>query len=177
MAANELKPCPILRGKNNEDEAQANMKIKAVPISLKTAAGYISTHHRHHQPLQRDKYRVAAVVSGEIVGVVQVNRPVSRILDDGKTLEVVRLCTNGERNVCSFLYSRAARIAKELGYEKIITYILCSESGDSLRASGWHKEADIKGKSWDCPSRKRVDKHPICDKQRWAKYLQEASNA
>jgi hypothetical protein len=148
------------------------VKIKAAPISLKAAADYISANHRHHQPLKIDKYRLAAVIGGCIAGVVQVGRPASRMLDDGKTLEVARMCTNGGRNVCSFLYSRAARIAKELGYEKIITYILGSEPGDSLRASGWHKEADIKGKSWNCPSRPRADKHPLCGKQRWAKYLQ-----
>lgn len=49
-----------------------------------------------------------------MVGVVQVGRPVSRVLDDGKTLEVVRLCCDGTRNVCSFLYSAAARVAKAL---------------------------------------------------------------
>jgi hypothetical protein len=35
------------------------------------------------------------------------------------------------------LYSACARAAKALGYGRIITYILESESGTSLRASGW----------------------------------------
>jgi hypothetical protein len=58
-----------------------------------------------------------------------------------------------------------------LGYQKIITYILRDEPGTSLVASGWHKEADIRGKSWDCPSRPRNTTSPTCDKQRWAKDL------
>jgi hypothetical protein len=62
-------------------------------------------------------------------------------------------------------------VAKELGYEKIITYILDAESGDSLKAAGWHKEADIRGKSWSCPSRPRNTTAPTCNKQRWAKHL------
>lgn len=101
----------------------------AVPMELKDAQNFINAHHRHHQASHRDKFRIAASDGKNIVGVIQVGRPVSRVLDDGKTLEVLRLCSTGEKNVCSFLYSRAARIAKEMGYEKIITYILQSELG------------------------------------------------
>lgn len=108
---------------------------------------------------------------GELVGVIQVGRPVSRVLDDGNTLEVVRLCTNGEKDVCSFLYSKAARVAKELGYKKIITYILESESGVSLLASGWKLEEHIKGHNWSCPSRPRQTQAPTCDKKRYSKEL------
>ena len=116
---------------------------------------------------------------------MQVGRPVSRVLDDGKTLEVLRLCTNGKKDVCSFLYSRAARIAKEMGYKKIITYILESEPGISLKASGWTCEADgVGGSDWDTPSRPREIvasqmslfqekmKYPVNEKkQRWVKTL------
>lgn len=159
--------------------------IKAVPLELKEAQEYINTYHRHHQASHRDKYRIGAMVNNQIVGVVQVGRPVARRLDDGKTLEVLRLCTNGQKDVCSFLYSRAARIAKELGYSKIITYILKSENGISLKASGWILEADnVGGNNWNVPSRPRTiyeeqmslfeqkPKYPINEpKQRWIKYL------
>lgn len=43
------------------------------------------------------------------------------------------------------LYSACARIAKDMGFEKIQTYILESEHGTSLKASGWNKEADSVG--------------------------------
>jgi hypothetical protein len=150
--------------------------IKAVPISLGQCADFIKNNHRRHQPLKIDKYRIGAEIDGILVGVVQVNRPVSRVLDDGKTLEVCRLCVSvdGEgkvKNVCSFLYARAARIAREMGYTKIISYISHCESGVSLIAAGWRKEADVKGHSWNAPSRPRIDKHPITDKQRWSKIL------
>lgn len=145
--------------------------LKAVPISLKEANEFVSEFHRHHSPVHRDKFRVRCVKGNELVGIVQVGRPVSRLLDDGATLEVVRLCSNGEKDVCSFLYSRSARIAKELGYKKIITYILETENGSSLLASGWQFEKDIKGHSWDCPSRPRQTTAPTCDKKRYCKYL------
>ena len=145
--------------------------LKAKPIELKDANAYVDKLHRHHQPVVRDKYRIACENNGEIVGVVQAGRPKARMLQDGKTLEVVRLCTDGTKGVCSFLYSRAARIARELGYKKIITYILDSESGTSLKAAGWSKEADIRGHDWSCPSRPRNCTAPTCDKQRWCKEL------
>ena len=130
--------------------------IKAIPLTLKEANAYIDKLHRHHVHAQGDKFRVGAEVDGELCGVAQCGRPVSRYLDDGKTLEVIRLCTNGTKNICSFLYSRCARIARELGYEKIITYILVSEMGISLAASGWYcDEKNAGGGEWGCESRPR----------------------
>nr|WP_330424109.1 XF1762 family protein [Roseburia intestinalis] len=157
----------------------------AVPMELKEAQNFIDTHHRHHQAAHRDKFRIAAMEDGEIVGVVQVGRPVSCVLDDGNTLEVLRLCSDGTKNVCSFLYSRAARVAKEMGYARIITYILETESGASLKASGWRCEAvNVGGANWNVPSRPREvvatqlslfpekQKYPINEKkQRWSKQL------
>jgi hypothetical protein len=158
--------------------------IRAVPLTIKEANAYIDKKHRHHTHAQGDKFRVGAEVDGKLVGVAQCGRPVSRYLDDGRTLEVIRLCTEGHKNVCSFLYSRCARIAKELGYERIITYILESEMGSSLKASGWHcDEKNAGGGAWDCPSRPRElepqqmsmfgqkSKYPTEKKQRWAKDL------
>ena len=114
--------------------------------------------------------------------MAQVGRPLSRMLCDGKTLEVLRCCTDGTKNACTFLYSRCARIAREMGYEKIITYILESETGVSLQASGWSLDAkDVGGGSWNRPSRPRDEigsdlfgskpKYPTEKKQRWAKDL------
>lgn len=162
--------------------------MKAVCLSLHEANKYVEQYHRHHSPVYRDKYRLGCEENGKLVGVANVGRPVSRYLDDGKTLEVLRLCTDGTKNACSFLYSRCARIAKELGYEKIITYILETESGGSLKASGWIcEDSNCGGGHWDCPSRPRNtgtliqeslfgDKvlhkeSPICAKQRWVKKL------
>ena len=158
--------------------------MKAIPIELKEANEFVERLHRHHDPIHRDKFRIGCEQNNKLVGVAQLARPVSRMLDDGKTIEVVRLCTDGTPDACSFLYGRAARIAKEMGYSKIITYILETETGTSLKASGWHKEADTVGGNWSRPSRPRdligaqeglfdqEPKYPTCDKQRWAKDLE-----
>lgn len=161
--------------------------MKAIPMELKEVNDYVARLHRHHAPVYRDKFRFGVLDDdGNLCGVIQLARPVARNLDDGMTIEVVRCCTDGTPNACSFLYSRGARIAKELGYRKIITYILESEDGASLKASGWHLEAEnVGGGSWDRPSRPRdlVDnqlsfleqkpKYATEAKKRFAKELNE----
>lgn len=145
--------------------------LEATPLELRQANDFVASLHRHHDPVHRDKFRIGATLNGKLVGVVQVGRPVARMLDDGKTVEVVRLCTDGTKDVCSFLYSKAARIAKEMGYSKIITYILESESGASLRAAGWSEEVTTSGGSWDRPSRQRSTTAPTIPKRRFSRIL------
>lgn len=145
--------------------------LQAVAVELKQANEFVKSLHRHHDPVHRDKFRCGAVKDGQLVGVVQIARPVSRILDDGQTVEVVRLATDGTPNACSFLYARAANAARELGFKRIITYILDSEPGTTLKAAGWHLDGETKGREWTCPSRPRQTTAPTCDKQRWSKKL------
>lgn len=98
-----------------------------------------------------------------------VGRPVSRHFDDGWTAEVTRLCVlDGHRNACSRLYGAAKRAAQAMGYKRVITYILASEPGTSLKGAGWRLvNAEAGGGSWSCPSRPRVDTHPLEQKQLW----------
>lgn len=112
--------------------------LELTPISLKAANEYVNAHHRHHKAVTGHKFSIGCSQNGLLVGVVIVGRPVSRFLDDGYTLEVNRLCTLGVKNACSILYAAAARAARAMGYRKIITYILQSESGCSLKAAGWN---------------------------------------
>jgi hypothetical protein len=141
--------------------------MKAKPISFREACAWIAEHHRHHKPPQGMKFAIAAEKNGERVGVVIVGRPVSRMLDDGETAEVTRLCSNGARNVCSFLYSAARRAALAMGFTRVITYILESETGQSLKAAGWKFVRMAGGGSWSRPSRGREDKAPLEGKQLW----------
>ncbi len=137
------------------------MRLRAAPISFADAAEFVRLHHRHHTPPRGHKFSIAAMESDRLVGVVIVGRPVSRHRDDGVTLEVTRLCTDGTRNACSFLYGAAARAAFALGYSRIGTYILKSEPGTTLKAAGWKLIGETPGRSWSVPSRPRDDKHPI----------------
>lgn len=134
--------------------------LELVPITLKEANFFVEQHHRHHKSVTGHKFSIAASDGEKIVGVAIVGRPVSRYLDDGWTLEVNRLCTDGTKNACSFLYSAAWRAAKNMGYKKLITYILQSENGASLKASGWKCVGEAGGKRWTGKRRPEVDLYP-----------------
>lgn len=146
-------------------------KLRLIPITLATAKDFITTHHRHHVSPVGWKFGVGVEEDSTLVGVAVASRPVARMLDDGKTLEVTRLATTGAHNACSMLYSAVARAAAALGYEQTITYILESEPGTSLKASGWEFVRAAGGGSWSRPFRKRDDKHPLEKKALYRKIL------
>lgn len=105
-----------------------------------------------------------------MIGCAVCGRPVSRYLDDGLTCEINRLCTDGTKNACSMLYGACCRIAKNMGYKKIITYTLKSETGVSLRASNFNCDGIAGGEVWT-GSRKKPGKLPAEKKIRWSKML------
>lgn len=130
-------------------------------LELAEANAFVEQHHRHHRPVVGHVFSIGAALDGKIVGVAIVGRPVARLRDDGVTAEVTRLCTDGTRDACSFLYGASARAAFALGFKRIGTYILASEPGISLAAVGWRLIGGTPGRSWSVPSRPRVDKHPL----------------
>ncbi len=140
-------------------------RLKLRKVELSEANDFVRALHRHHRPVVGHKFSIGAVAGDALVGVVIVGRPVSRIRDDGNTLEVTRLCTDGTRNACSFLYGAAARACFALGYRRIGTYLLASETGASVLGAGWRCLGERGGGSWSVPSRPRIDNHPTEMKQ------------
>lgn len=143
------------------------MSIELCPITLKEAAAYVEQNHRHHRAPAGGMFAVACMDADRICGVCIVGRPVARLLQDGWTAEVTRLCTDGTKNACSMLYASAWRACRAMGYRKLITYILDTEPGDSLRAAGWKCIGQAGGGSWGRRYRPRVDKHPTQRKLRY----------
>ena len=143
--------------------------LEIVPTTLAEANVFVAKHHRHHGRVVGHLFSlaVADVESEAVCGVAIIGRPVARHLDDTFTVEVTRVATDGTKNAASKLYGAAQRAAFALGYRKVITYTLTSEPGTSLRAIGWKVVGEVKGRSWSCKSRPRVDKHPLQDKFRW----------
>jgi len=135
--------------------------LEIVPIDFAEAKAFIKQYHRHHIPPVGHKFSIGCSDGKKIVGVATIGRPVARKLDDGWTLEVNRLCTDGTKNAGSMLYATAWRAARAMGYKKLITYILDSEKGTSLVAAGWKCIGKTTGGSWNCQSRPRIDKHPL----------------
>lgn len=119
-----------------------------VPLTLAQARRYVADHHRHNEPPIGHKFSIGLERDGVLVGVVMAGRPIARGSDDGKTLELLRLTTEGDRNACSMLYGAACRAAFAMGYLRVVTYTLAEESGSSLKASGFTAEATTKGGEW-----------------------------
>jgi hypothetical protein len=116
-----------------------------VPIGTSEAIAFVASHHRHNKPPAGAKFAIGCSDGEKLVGVVIVGRPVARMFDDGLTAEVTRCCVLPDsRNACSMLYQAAWRAAKAMGYHKLITYTLQSESGSSLRGAGWEVVAERK---------------------------------
>ena len=133
------------------------MKLKIVPISFREANEFVRRHHRHRGVVVGCKFCVAVANDETIRGVAIIGRPVSRVLDDGWTLEVNRCCTDGTPNACSALYGAAWRAARALGYRRVITYTKKSEPGISLYGAGYDCIGELKGGgTWSRPSRPRV---------------------
>jgi|SRR5579863_45719 len=153
------------------------MTLTPIPVSLFQANCFVELHHPHHKPVRFHKYSIGAATNGKLVGVCIVNRPVNLRMDDGLTLELARLCTDGTPNACSFLLSRAARAATALGYERIQTYTLAEEMmksrGASLWAAGLLFSHVSRGGTWNIRLRRRDDKHPTGDKFCWVKFLRD----
>lgn len=144
-------------------------RLEAVPITLRDARAFVQEHHRHSRPPRGWRFGLGAELDGELVAVLIAGRPVARGLDDGRTIELTRLCSKGgARNACSFLIGRARRIARELGYRRIVTYTLEAEGGASLRAAGLEVAGTVAARrQWDTPARRRERRPEQPARLRW----------
>ncbi len=122
------------------------MSLHLVPVDFSEAAAFVRSFHRHNKAPAGAKFCVGCSDGSALVGVAIVGRPVGRRADDGETLEVVRCCVldGAPKGACSTLYGAAWRAAKALGYRRLITYTLQTESGASLRGAGWRVVAELR---------------------------------
>lgn len=133
------------------------MTLELRPVSFSDATNFIADYHRHHVPSRGWKFGVAVYNDSDMVGVATCGRPVARMLNaEWWTLEVNRVCVfEGAENACSMLYSACWRAARALGYHRLITYILPTEPGTSLKAAGWVYTGDTghENSGWQRPDR------------------------
>jgi hypothetical protein len=140
------------------------MRIR--PITYRTACEYVDAHHRHHGAPQGCKWAIGVYDGDTLHGVAICGRPTSRRYDDGTVCEITRVCTDGTKNACSMLYGACARIAKHMGYDSIITYLLESENGASVKAANFVCEGQTGGTHWT-GVRNRGQNIPHEMKTRW----------
>lgn len=144
--------------------------MKIVPITFRFAKQYVKDHHRHNPNVIGCKFTIGCQDGDRLVGVAICGRPVSRYLDDGETLEINRVCTDGTKNACSMLYGACCKIAKAMGYKKVITYTLQSENGASVKASNFICDGEAGGTHWT-GKRDRGQQIPNEMKVRWHKEI------
>jgi len=143
------------------------VRIVIEPIRLADAQAFVVAHHRHARPVTGHLWSLGLWAGPlDLRGVAIVGRPVARHLDDGHTVEITRLATDGTRNACSRLYAACCREARRRGYQRVVTYTLASEPGVSLRASGFTRVAFTRGRQWDTPTRHRRQRETP-DRWRW----------
>jgi len=155
-------------------------KAEIVPLTLAQARRYVADHHRHNEPPIGHRFSIGLERDGALVAVVIAGHPQARKADDGRTLELLRLTTEGDRNACSRLYSAAVRAAAAMGYRRVITYTLDTESGSSLLASGFTVDGTSPGSEWkhtdgprsaDRPTLFDPPKMPTGPKVRWVRVM------
>lgn len=150
------------------------MTLRVVPLTLKQLNEEVERLHRHHKRVQGHRFSLGVLDGEKLVGACSVGRPVARKCDTYLTAEVTRLVTDGTYNACSILYAAAARACTAMGFKKIQTYILYTELGTSLKASGWQLVSVTQGGDWNHSKAnkgtRRIDQ-PQKQKQRWEKIL------
>lgn len=136
------------------------VRLEVLPITIKEANAFVKNFHRHNKPMKIGyRFALGASYGSELVGVAIVGRPVARMLDDGLTAEINRVCVadNAPKNTCSFLYGRCWRVWQQMGGKRMVTYTLQEESGASLRGAGWKILGEVKAREnpWSGPGRDR----------------------
>ena len=142
------------------------------PCHREEANSILKAHHRHATRVTGYKNAIKLVdENGNTLGVGISARPVNRIIDDGFSLEITRVCLvdGAPKNACSALYGRLCRAAKALGYKRMYSYTLVHEIGTSLKASGFSFNGMVHGRYW--PEMKRRDREKAPDKKRWLRSL------
>lgn len=153
------------------------MSLDIRPITLRAANAAIVRWHRHHDKARGCVFCVSVWSDEELRGVAIVARPRARMLQDGRTAEVVRVAADGTPNASSALYGACKRAARAIGYRRMITYTLAEEHGAAVKAAGFRRVVTAAGGgSWDRPRRRRgeqlimlnvIKRAPEEDKTRW----------
>lgn len=143
-------------------------RVTTRPYPIKRALPFVREVHRRLPKIQGAMWALAAVIDGEVVGVIVVGHPQARMANDGVSLEVTRLAVReGAQNACSALYGAAARAARAMGAEDMWTTIHGDESGHSLRAAGWIQIGVCGGGEWSRDGRTRAPAIDPKPKTKW----------
>lgn len=108
------------------------------PIGIAAARAYVQRHHSHLNAPIGGLFAVSVRKGEEMVCVAIVGRPVARLMQNGTTCEVIRLCSDGSApHAASMALGACVRAAVALGWRRIVSNTLLGEPGTCYRAAGW----------------------------------------
>lgn len=149
-------------------------ELWVVPLSFREARDYVEKYHRHNAAPQGHKFSIGLSTPNEkqYVGVAIASIPKARMQNDGRTLEINRVCCDPcYANACSKLYSAVIQSGRAMGYRRFITYTLPEESGSCMKAVGFQLDGEVPAspRGWDTPKRPRAvqGRYPTGKKLRW----------
>ena len=158
--------------------AVATEKLTVCPVTRDEAQAFVARNHRHTKRFLSWRFGCGLRNrAGELRGVAAASRPSARELDDGYTIELIRVCSLGDRNACSQLYGALCRAAKALGFRRAVTYTLATEPGVSLRAAGFERVAEVRAREFHGGRARYVtnlfgeEERPVEGKVRWERAL------
>jgi len=160
-------------------------KLEVRPISFRDAARFVARHHTHCGPPVMHRFSLG-VWNGRwsLMGVAIVGNPVAQALMGRNLVEANRVCVRRDTEpmlrdgCCSKLYAAAAQAAEKAGFSKIISYVRADESGVSLRAANWTREADVPARGWHSTRRPRSNgNNAFVAKVRWSRTLRPKPKA
>ena len=96
--------------------------MKFAPVTLRVANECAKTISKHSW-VRGCKFTIGLKFNGKLIGVGIAGRPIARLLDNGRNLEILRVCVKGGYpDALARIYSRIIEIAQLMGYKKIIIY-------------------------------------------------------
>jgi hypothetical protein len=142
--------------------------LQVRPIIFRDASKYVREYHRHSAPARGCKFAISITDGEKLRGVATCGRP-CRLLQDGVTAEITRVCTDGVRNGCTLLYATCIKILRLMGYRRIVTYTRADETGHTLKLSGFKAVARVRAEQYSRPSRPRRlrEPHEMVERVRW----------
>jgi len=147
--------------------------LERVDLPKAWISGWVAATHRHCTRLSIGVQFATAVrnrKTKKIVGAIQCKNPVARNMDDGQTLEISRVATDGTPDACTWLMGQARRWAKRDGrFSRIISYTLEHEGGASLRAANFKQVAQVRARA----PRRQGSAAPAGKKVRWEMFLKK----
>lgn len=115
-----------------------NFENCIVPLKWQESQAFVEKHHRHSKPLKRHKFSIGVKINGkDLNGIATVDNCSSSWANRRDHFEIRRLCTDGTKNLGSFLLAKASQACFCMGAKVVITYTKINESCSTQLADNW----------------------------------------